>query len=76
VVADAVRRLGRLRPRVDAACRRGEHLAERDLDARHVLGRQRLEVGADEAAKERRANIVRVAFLFHVSHKCKAMCLV
>ena len=62
VVADAVRRRRRLRARVDAPGRRGEHLAQRDLDAGHVLGRQRLEVGAHEAAKEGSAHVVRVAF--------------
>ena len=61
VVADAVRGRRGLDARVDAALRGGQHLAEGDLLAGDVLGGQGLEVGADEAAEEGGADVVRVA---------------
>lgn len=61
VVADAVGRLGRGLAGVDAAGRGGEDLAERDLDALDVFGLQGAEVGADEAAVQRGADVVGVS---------------
>lgn len=61
-VADAERRLRRLLARVDAARRLGQHLADGDLGARHVLGLEGLEIRADEAAEECRAHVVGVSF--------------
>lgn len=60
-VADAVRRARGHLARVDAAGGLGEDLAEGDLDARDVLGLQGLQVGADEAAEEGRADVVGVS---------------
>lgn len=62
VVADAVRGLRGPLARVLAAGRRGEHLAKGDLGAGHVLGRQGLEVGADEAAVQGGSDVVGVPF--------------
>jgi len=58
VVADADGRLRRLLARVDAAGRRRQDLAQGNLDASHVLGLQGHQVRADEATKQRRADIV------------------
>ena len=53
-------RHGGLDARVDAAGGSGEDLAERDLGAGRLLGRERLEVGADEATEEGGADVVGV----------------
>jgi hypothetical protein len=61
MVADAVGRgRGRL-ARVDAAGRGGQDLGQGDLDALDIFGLQGPQVGADEAAVEGGADVVRVA---------------
>lgn len=60
-VADAVGRARGHLASIDTAGRLRKDLAEGDLDARDVLGLQRLEVGADEAAEEGGADVVGVS---------------
>lgn len=65
VVADAVGGFRRCLAGVDAAGRGREDLAERDLDPLDVLGLQGAEIGADEAAVQRGADVVRVSLCSH-----------
>jgi hypothetical protein len=51
MVANAVRRRRRLLSRVDASCRRGQDFAERDLNPGDVLGREGLQIRANEASE-------------------------
>lgn len=67
VVADAMGRLGWLHPGVDTPCRCRENLAERDLDASHILGFQWVQIGADKSAVKSCSNIVGVAFCSQLS---------
>ncbi len=62
VMADPVRRLGRLDAGIDTACRRGKHLAKRNLHPGHILRRQGFEVGADKAAEQGGSDVIRMAF--------------
>ena len=62
-----MRGLGGLDARVDAARWCWQHLAQRDLLACYILGRQGLEVGADKAAEKSRADVVRMTFFLGLS---------
>lgn len=73
VVADSVGRLRRGLARVDAACRGGQDFAEGDLDALDVFGLQGAEVGADEAAVQRGADVVGMSLWFVCELHCTGM---
>ncbi len=61
MMSNAMGRLGRLLSSIDTSCWCGQDLGDGDFSSGDVLWRQWLQIGSNEASKQRSTNIIRMS---------------